>query len=110
MAASTGDSASHKLPRAHDALTPSRIGSPDAVSAQLDHVFYCFDVVNSHFHRTQCPEPSFSTSVNCPLFVTWNNRGKSGLNLRGCIGATAPSQRPAAERTVAKQPSCRQVA
>jgi len=44
--------------------------------------YYCFDVLESHFNRTERPTLPFDGTVSCPMFVTLHKQG----NLRGCIG------------------------
>lgn len=53
-----------------------------------DMIFYCFDVLHSHLHKSNnSPRPSF-TNKEFPLFVTWYI-GKE-KRLRGCIGTFSP--------------------
>ena len=59
--------------------------------AQEVHCLYCFDVLASHLHQTQSPDPPFPTDASFPLFVTWNKRNQHGQHdLRGCIGCLSP--------------------
>eukprot|EP00293_Proteomonas_sulcata_P010982 CAMPEP_0184310124 /NCGR_PEP_ID=MMETSP1049-20130417/24308_1 /TAXON_ID=77928 /ORGANISM="Proteomonas sulcata, Strain CCMP704" /LENGTH=169 /DNA_ID=CAMNT_0026623713 /DNA_START=73 /DNA_END=579 /DNA_ORIENTATION=+ len=57
--------------------------SPESLEEQC---CYCFDVILSHFFKTQLPPPRFPKGYY-PLFVTWNKADSRGnLSLRGCIG------------------------
>ena len=54
-----------------------------------DMIYYCFDVLTSHLHKTNpvLGKPTFTNSP-FPLFVTWYiGREK---HLRGCIGTFSP--------------------
>jgi len=53
-----------------------------------DMVYYCFDVLNSHFHKNQEPRTPKFINDEFPLFVTWYI-GKE-KRLRGCIGTFSP--------------------
>lgn len=67
---------------------------PDGFSVSItvicdEMVFYCFDVLHSHLHRTdhKSLKPRFPDH-EFPLFVTWSiGRDK---RLRGCIGTFSP--------------------
>ncbi|GAB5037398.1 duf51 family protein [Nannochloropsis oceanica] len=80
-------------------------GHPQATPA---HVHYCFEVLLHHFDggNSPLPVPTFDTTVECPLFVTWEKEvvvrgggrdgGRGGgwghghRQLRGCIGTLSP--------------------
>uniref|UniRef100_A0A7S2XXU3 AMMECR1 domain-containing protein n=1 Tax=Fibrocapsa japonica TaxID=94617 RepID=A0A7S2XXU3_9STRA len=53
---------------------------------------YCFDVLIACLKGMEAAAPSFDTSPQCPLFVTWHTQrySRNGQverkNLRGCIG------------------------
>ena len=90
-------------PSSTSALPPSLppAGHPQATPA---HVHYCFEVLLHHFGDGPLPVPTFDTTVECPLFVTWEKevvvrggRGGGGggargghRQLRGCIGTLSP--------------------
>ena len=67
-------------------------GSVAVVHADEEHVLYCWDVLVAHYFGQPPPPSPFSTSIACPLFVTWKKElGRSGqLQLRGCIGCLKP--------------------
>lgn len=58
------------------------------MSATIEMVSYCFDVLN---HKLEFPnqeftvKPSFSND-SYPLFVTWYKKKQDSYSLRGCIG------------------------
>jgi uncharacterized protein (TIGR00296 family) len=64
--------------------------------------YYCFDVLidslqnsGKHGSKRSTTIPAFAhqladASVECPLFVTWENRKRENYQLRGCIGTLSP--------------------
>lgn len=62
--------------------------------------YYCFEVLidslqKSGKHGSKRSIPAFAqqladASVECPLFVTWENRKREHYHLRGCIGTLSP--------------------
>jgi len=53
--------------------------------ASIDHVYYCFEALLSHFASAACPKPQFDNH-SYPLFVTWHKYDSDEPSLRGCIG------------------------
>ncbi|KAJ1770621.1 hypothetical protein LPJ77_005291 [Coemansia sp. RSA 2523] len=60
--------------------------------ATKQHCAYCFSVLLAQLqHTTFDVAPTFDTSTEYPLFVTWNKQGSDGQEqLRGCIGNFSP--------------------
>lgn len=63
---------------------------PNTKTIHDDMIYYCFDVLHNHLHKTgNEPHPPNTFANNeYPLFVTWyKGRNK---DLRGCIGTFSP--------------------
>ncbi|KAE8222060.1 hypothetical protein CF319_g4683 [Tilletia indica] len=98
------------------ATQPTSTNSKSTGAVQLEHCYYCFDVLEAELnsssrtngHRSRTSSSSAAAEVQAhfengdeefPLFVTWNIypssavlpfKRKSGLRLRGCIGTFSP--------------------
>lgn len=67
---------------------PPRVNSNCAATQEM--VCYCYDVLISHFQKTECISPKWPQD-EFPLFVTWEKQSPEGFVLRGCIGTLSPS-------------------
>jgi uncharacterized protein (TIGR00296 family) len=71
------------------ALDSSRLSLPSKQIICDDMIYYCFDVLHSHLHKSsdKLSKPHF-TNNEFPLFVTWYIGHQK--DLRGCIGTFQP--------------------
>lgn len=74
-------------------MSSSRQQQQQHLRAEPRHCAFCWDALVAHLGGVSAPSPDFD-DAKCALFVTWTKAGawggRSGGQLRGCIGTLEP--------------------